>query len=119
MNSETRLKDSVFLNKVNENENKIEEDSSLKSVCQLTKTVPSLEINLPIPDATRSSSECQVLQKSFTDICNASCSLEDSESRKDTSPSWQEEDEYFQTFQPNPLLLMKQLSCQELDFLSF
>ena len=113
------LKNIVFLNTVNENEDKSEEDSSLKSGSQFTNPVPLQEMNLPIPGTIRTSSEFQFPQKSFSSPCNTSCSGEDPRSRKNTSPTWQEEEEYFQAFQPNPPVLRKQLSCQELDFLSF
>ena len=109
------LKDSVLPNTVNENENKLEEASSLKSVSQLTKPVLLPEMNLPI----RSTGEFRFSQKSFNSPCKTACSEEDQGTRKDTSPTSQEGEEYFQAFQPNPILLMKQLSCQELDFLSF
>ena len=84
---------------------------------QLTKPLQLPEMNVQMPKAItiRSSSEFQ----SSSSPCNTSCSWEEPGSRKDTSPTWQEEEEYFQAFQPNPPMLRKQLSCQELDFLSF
>ena len=88
---------------------------------QLTKPVQLPEMNVLMPKAItiRSSDEFQFPLKSLSIRCEASCSEEDPGSRKDTSLTCQEGEEYFQAFQPNPLLLMKQLSCQELDFLSF
>ena len=121
LNLQNSLKNSVILNTVNENENKIGEVSSLKTMSQLTKPAQLPEMNVPMPKAItiRSSSELQFPLQSLSSPCNTSCSEEDPGSRKDTSPTCKEGEEYFQAFQPNPLLLMKQLSCQELDFLSF